>query len=162
VGTRIIRLNVNGRTHEVPVKPQWTLSQVLRNNLGLTGTKEGCGKGACGSCTVIVDGRAVPSCMMLAIEQEGKPILTIEGLAPGGKLNPIQEAWIEEYGAQCGFCSSGMIMSSRALLDQDPKPTEQEIREALAGNICICSNYEHIVNAVKSAADKIERSRKHA
>ncbi len=154
---RITRLIVNGQSHELVLEPQWTLSFVLRNKLGLTGTKEACGEGACGACTVILDGRAVPSCMMLAIEQEGKNIETIEGLFIRGRAHLIQEAWLEEYGAQCGFCSPGMIMSSKALLDKNSKPTESEIKEALAGNICICSNYEHILKAVKVASDKIQR-----
>ena len=150
-------LIVNGRTYELDLEPQWTLSYVLRNKLGLTGCKEACGEGACGACTVIVDGRAVPSCMMLAIEQEGKAIETIESISENGTLHPVQEAWLEEYGAQCGFCSPGMIMSAKALLDKNPQPTENEVKESLAGNICICSNYEHIVNAVQVAAEKIQR-----
>lgn len=152
-------LIVNGRTFEVPLEPNWTLTYVLRDKLGLTGTKEGCGQGACGSCTVIVDGRAVPSCMMLAIEQEGKQIETIEGLFKDGSAHPIQEAWLKEHGAQCGFCSPGMIMSAKALLGRNPQPAEAEIKEALAGNICICSNYEHIISAVMLAAHKLQRRR---
>jgi carbon-monoxide dehydrogenase small subunit len=154
------QLMVNGQTYELILKPQWTLSFVLRNKLGLTGSKEACGEGACGACTVIVDGRAVPSCMMLAIEQEGKKIETIEGLFKRGRAHFIQEAWLEEYGAQCGFCSPGMIMSTKSLLDKNPRPTENEIKEALAGNICICSNYEHIIKSVKLAADKLQRRHK--
>ena len=135
-----IQLMVNGQSYELVLEPQWTLSFVLRNKLGLTGSKEACAEGACGACTVIVDGRAVPSCMMLAIEQEGKNIETIEGLFKQGHAHFIQEAWLEEYGAQCGFCSPGMIMSTKALLDKNPQPTQSEIKAALAGNICICSN----------------------
>lgn len=121
----------------------------------MTGTKEACDEGACGSCTVVVDGQAVPSCMILAIEQDGKRIETIEGLTAAGTLHPIQEAWLEEYGAQCGFCSPGMIMSAKALLDKNPQPSLDEIKAALAGNLCICSNYEHIIKAVQLAADKL-------
>ena len=153
------QLMVNGQSYELALEPQWTLSFVLRNKLGLTGSKEACGEGACGACTVIVDGRAVPSCMMLAIEQEGKNIETIEGLFKHGHAHFIQEAWLEEYGAQCGFCSPGMIMSTKALLDKNSQPTECEIKEALAGNICICSNYEHIISAVMLAAKKLEGRR---
>lgn len=153
-------LTINGRTHELTVEPHWTLSFVLRTELGLTGTKEACKEGACGGCTVIVDGSAVPSCMMLAVEQEGRSIETIEGLSSAGALHPLQEAWLDEFASQCGFCSSGMIMSAKALLDQVPRPSEREIKEALAGNICICSNYEHIVNAVRTAAARVAEERK--
>ena len=155
----LITLNINGRKFDLAVEPQWTLSYVLRNKLGMTGAKEACNEGACGACTVIIDGRAAPSCMMLAIELEDKAIQTIEGLFNHGILHDIQEAWLEEYGAQCGFCSPGMIMSTKALLDHNPQPTEEEVKEALAGNICICSNYEHIVNAVMVAAEKLQRRR---
>lgn len=154
---KAIKLMVNKKSYDLMVEPQWTLSHVLRNQLGLTGTKEACNEGACGSCTVIIDGRAVPSCMLLAIEQDGKSIETIEGLSKFGRLHPVQDAWLEEYGAQCGFCSPGMMMSAKALLDRNPDPTEEEIKEILAGNICICSNYEHIVNAVRTAAKKLQR-----
>ncbi len=153
-------LTVNGKKYELTIEPHWTLSFVLRTELRLTGTKEGCQEGACGSCTVMVDGRAVPSCMMLAVEQEGKSIETIESLSSAGTLHPLQEAWLDEFAAQCGFCSSGMIMSAKALLDQVPRPSEREIKEALAGNLCICSNYEHIVNAVQTAAARIAEETK--
>jgi aerobic carbon-monoxide dehydrogenase small subunit len=149
-----IELIVNGTSHVLLVEPHWTLSHVLREKLGLTAAKEACGQGACGSCTVIVDGKAVPSCMMLAVEQDGKTIETLEGLSLRGKLHPLQEAWLEAYGSQCGFCSPGMIMSAKALLDRNPEPSVPEIKEALAGNICICSNYEHIIEAVLSASKK--------
>jgi aerobic-type carbon monoxide dehydrogenase small subunit (CoxS/CutS family) len=152
---RLINFVVNGKAHQLMVKPHWTLSFVLRSKLGLTGTKEACDEGACGSCTVLVEGQAVPSCMMLAIEQDGKRIETIEGLSSGDKLHPIQEAWMEEYGAQCGFCSPGMIMSAKGLLDRNARPTIDEIKDALAGNLCICSNYEHIIKAVQAAAEKL-------
>ena len=152
---KLIRLEVNGKPHRVMVKPQWTLSFVLRSKLGLSGTKEACNEGACGSCTVLVEGQAVPSCMMLAVDQDGKRIETIEGLSESGRLHPIQEAWLEEYGAQCGFCSPGMIMSAKGLLDRNPHPTIDEIKAALAGNLCICSNYEHIIMAVRLASEKL-------
>jgi len=150
-----IQIIVNGKSHQLLVEPHWTLTYVLRDRMGLTATKEACGQGACGSCTVMVNGEAVPSCMMLAVEQDGKTIETLEGLSARGKLHPLQEAWLEEYGAQCGFCSPGMIMSAKALLDKNPAPSEMEVKEALAGNICICSNYEHIVEAVLSASRKL-------
>jgi aerobic-type carbon monoxide dehydrogenase small subunit (CoxS/CutS family) len=154
---QLIGFRVNGQTHQLMVEPHWTLSFVLRTKLGLTGTKEACDEGACGSCTVVVDGQAVPSCMMLAIEQDGKHIETIEGLSGQGRLHPIQEAWLEEYGAQCGFCSPGMIMSAKALLDKNPQPSSDEIKAALAGNLCICSNYDHIINAIMVASEKLRR-----
>ncbi len=153
---KLIHLNVNGETISLHVEPHWTLSKVLRNDCGHTGTKEGCGEGACGSCTVLIDSVAVPACMVLAVEQQGKEIETIEGLSKDGKLHPIQEAWLEEYGSQCGFCSPGMIMSTKALLLKNTSPSDDEIKEAISGNICICSNYEHIINAVRSAAKKMK------
>lgn len=153
---KLIHLNVNGETVSLYVEPHWTLSRVLRNDCGHTGTKEGCGEGACGSCTVLIDSVAVPACMVLAVEQQGKEIETIEGLSKDGRLHPIQEAWLEEYGSQCGFCSPGMIMSTKALLLKNPSPGDDEIKEAISGNICICSNYEHIINAVRSAAKKMK------
>lgn len=152
-----LELSINGVNYPLYVESHWTLSKVLRNGCGQTGTKEACDQGACGACTVLIDGVTVLSCMVLAVEQEGKNILTIEGLAKGNKLHPIQEAWLEEYAAQCGFCSSGMIMCTKALLDKNMNPTDDEIKEALSGNICICSNYEHIINAVRSAAKKITK-----
>ena len=152
---KMIRLEVNGQSHRVMVEPQWTLSFVLRNKLGLSGTKEACNEGACGSCAVLVEGQAVPSCMILAVEQDGRRIETIEGLSGSRGLHPIQEAWLEEYGAQCGFCSPGMIMGAKGLLDKNPQPTIDEIKAALAGNLCICSNYEHIIKAVQLASKKL-------
>jgi len=159
VKKEVYKLTVNGQEYELALEPQWTLSHVLREKLGLTGTKEACKGGACGACTVLIDGKAVPSCMVLAVEQVGKSIETIEGLFRDG-MHPLQGAWLEEFGAQCGFCSPGMIMSAKALLDRNPRPTETEIKEALAGNICICSNYEHIVNAVLVAAERIQETQR--
>jgi len=153
---KLIHLTVNGEVQSVAVEAHWTLSKVLRNDCGHTGTKEACGEGACGACTVLIDGVAVPACMVLAVEQEGKDIETIEGLAQNGELHPIQEAWMEEYGAQCGFCSPGMIMTTKYLLSKNAEPTDDEIKEALGGNLCICNNYEHIINAVRSAAKKMK------
>lgn len=154
---RTIRLTINKAIHTLQIESHWTLSRVLRNGCGHTGTKEACHEGACGACTVLIDGIATPACMVLAIEQEGKDIETIEGLSKGDKLHPIQEAWLEEYAAQCGFCSAGMIMVTKALLAKTLTPTDDEIKEALSGNICICGNYEHIINAVRSAAKKMAK-----
>ncbi|NDV18342.1 2Fe-2S iron-sulfur cluster binding domain-containing protein [Pseudodesulfovibrio sp. JC047] len=156
---KLITLTVNDEILSIPVESHWTLSKVLRIECGHTGVKEACGEGACGACTVLIDGVAVPSCMVLAVEQDGKTIETVEGLSKDGKLHPIQEAWLEEYGAQCGFCSPGMIMTTKYLLSKNPDPTDDEIKEALGGNICICNNYEHIFNAVRSAAKKMAKER---
>lgn len=150
-----INFILNGSNKTAFVKPHWTLLQVLRDQLGFTGTKEACGEGACGSCTVIIDGVSVLACMMLAIEHDGKEITSIEGLAKDEKLHPLQESWLEEYGAQCGFCSPGMIMSSKGFLDKHPEATKEEIAEAMGGNICICGNYEHILNSVLKGQEKL-------
>jgi carbon-monoxide dehydrogenase small subunit len=147
-----VRLTVNGTLYELSVKPWETLIDVLRDHLGLTGTKEGCGLGECGACTVIMDGKAVNSCLVLAAEVEGKQITTIEGLANGDKLHPIQVAFIEHGGLQCGFCTPGMIMSAKVLLDENPNPTEEEIRRGIAGNLCRCTGYSKIIESIASAA----------
>ncbi|PLX45928.1 MAG: (2Fe-2S)-binding protein [Deltaproteobacteria bacterium] len=152
---KVLSLTVNGEPKKLLVKPHWMLSRVLREELHHTGTKEACGEGACGACTVLIGDKAVLSCMTLALEAEGKCVETIEGLMSGKNPHPIQEAWLEEFGAQCGFCSPGMIMSAKALLLRNPNPTVGEVREAMAGNICVCSNYEHIEAAVLSAARKM-------
>jgi carbon-monoxide dehydrogenase small subunit len=151
----IVTLTVNGTSYEIQVEPNWTLAEVLRNKLGLTGSKIGCNEGACGACTVLINGKPVPSCLILAIEAEGKAIETIEGVSLGPLLHPIQDAWLEEHGTQCGFCTPGMIMSTKALLDRNPDPSIFDIKEALGGNICNCGNYEHIIKSVLSAAGKI-------
>jgi len=149
-----ITLQVNGEVHEVYAFPNMTLLEVLREELHLTGAKESCGQGACGACTVLLDGLPVRSCLLLAREAEGRQVVTIEGLASGGKLHPIQEAFIEHHAIQCGFCAPGMILTAKALLDRTPDPTEGEIRRALAGNICRCTGYVKIVEAIKAAAAK--------
>jgi len=149
-----IKLDVNGREHEVDVKPFERLNDVIRTTIGLTGTKRGCDTGGCGACTIIVDGRPVYSCMMPAVQAEGKKILTIEGLQKGGRLDPIQEAIINQGGIQCGFCTPGVIMSTKALLMSNSKPTEAEIREALAGNLCRCTGYVKILEAIKTVVDQ--------
>ena len=152
-----IKLNVNGKTYDVNVKLHWTLIRVLRNELGLTGTKLGCGTGDCGACTVLVDGKPVLSCLMLAAQAEGKKIITIEGLADGAKLHPLQEAFIKYQGFQCGFCTPAMILSAKALLDENPNPTEGEVREAVSAVLCRCGSYPRIIRAVEDAA-KMMRS----
>jgi carbon-monoxide dehydrogenase small subunit len=149
-----ISIRVNGKTHELQVKPWATLLEVIRDDLGLTGTKEGCGLGECGACTVIMDGKTVNSCLVLAPEADGKEILTIEGLAQGDKLHPIQEAFMEQGGLQCGFCTPGIIISTKALLDENPKPTDEEMRRGLAGNFCRCTGYTKIFESIKVAAQR--------
>ena len=140
----------------VYVEPWWTLAKVLREQLGLTGTKVGCEVGECGACTVLVDGKAMRSCLLLAVKAKGKEIITIEGLkGRDGDLHPIQEAFIEHFAVQCGYCTPGMIISSKALLDENPRPTENEIKEGLRGNLCRCTGYTKIIEAVSAAADKM-------
>jgi carbon-monoxide dehydrogenase small subunit len=151
-----VKLIVNGTSYELDVKPWETLVDVLRNDLGLTGTKEGCGLGECGACTVIVDGKAVNSCLVLAAEADGKQITTIEGLADGDELHPIQEAFVERGGLQCGFCTPGMIMSTKALLDENPNPSEEEIRRGIAGNLCRCTGYSKIIESIKAAVENLQ------
>jgi len=147
---KLIHLTVNDSEYDVAVEPNETLVDALRYRLGLTGTKKGCGMGDCGSCTVIMDGNTVNSCLVLAVQAHQRQITTIEGLETGGGLHPVQKAFIEHGAIQCGFCSSGMILSAKNLLDKNPKPTEVEIRSALSGNLCRCTGYQKIVEAVKS------------
>jgi aerobic carbon-monoxide dehydrogenase small subunit len=147
-----IKLKVNGQELEIIVEPRDTLLDVLRYSLGLTGTKEGCGNGNCGSCTVLLDGEAINSCLMFAVEADGHEILTIEGLAQEGRLHPLQQAFIDEGAIQCGFCTPGFVMSAKALLDTNPNPTESDIRQAVAGNLCRCTGYDKIVRAILKAA----------
>lgn len=148
--TKAITLTVNGEEHALEVRNNWTLLEVLRNELGLTGSKDGCDRGNCGACTVIADGRAVYACMMLAVEAEGKDIKTIEGLADE-TLDPIQQSFADHHALQCGYCTPGFIMSAKALLDEKPSPTTAEVKEALSGNICVCGEYRKIVEAVLAA-----------
>lgn len=153
---RYIELDVNGENYRVLVKPHEFLADVLRDKLGLTGTKKACDMGICGSCTVLLDGLAVSSCLVLAVDAEGKTITTIEGLAGAeGELHPIQEAFLDRGAVQCGFCTSGMVMTSKAFLDRNLNPTEVEVRTALAGNICRCTGYAKIVEAVMLAAQRM-------
>lgn len=153
---QLIELEVNGRVYDVAVSPRDLLVDVLRKKLGLTGTKKGCGQGDCGACTVLIDGRPALSCLTLAISCRGKKILTIEGLAQNGELHPIQQAFVEHGAIQCGFCTPGMILSAKALLDENPEPTEEEIKRGLAGNLCRCTGYKKIVEAVAAAATKLK------
>jgi carbon-monoxide dehydrogenase small subunit len=147
---KLIHLTINDQHYEVAVEPNLTLVDLLRYQLGLTGTKKGCEMGDCGSCTVILDGKAVNSCLVLALQADGRSIQTIEGLETGEGLHPVQEAFVEKGAIQCGFCSSGMILSAKTLLDQKPNPSETEIRRALSGNLCRCTGYQKIIEAVKS------------
>jgi aerobic-type carbon monoxide dehydrogenase small subunit (CoxS/CutS family) len=149
---REIRLIVNGKTYEIEVEPASTLLEVIREYLGLTGTKSGCERGECGACTVLLDGVAVNSCLFPAMEAEDKDILTIEGLAINGQLHVLQEKFIELGAIQCGYCTPGMILTVKALLDRNPNPTEAEVRREIAGNYCRCTGYEKIVEAVLAAA----------
>jgi carbon-monoxide dehydrogenase small subunit len=151
---QIMVFNVNDEFYEVAVEPHRTLLEVLRDTLGLTGTKKGCDEGECGSCTVLIDGEAVLSCLLLAVEAQGKRITTIEGLAKDGQLHPLQQAFIDHGAIQCGFCTPGLILSAKALLDRNPKPTEAEVREAIAGNLCRCTGYVKIVEAIQAASQK--------
>ncbi len=147
-----ITLTVNGEPHTLTVKVNHTLLDVLRNDLGLTGTKEGCGEGDCGACTVLLQGKPVNACLVLAVEANGKAITTIEGLAHDGELHPLQKAFIEQGAVQCGFCSPGMLLTAQALLDENPTPTEEEIRMGIAGNLCRCTGYVRIVKAIQAVA----------
>lgn len=155
-----IRLRVNGEDYEVFVEPWKVLSEVLREELDLTGVKEGCLTGECGACTVIADGKPVRSCMMLISQAKGKEILTIEGLASDGQLHPIQQAFIDHFAVQCGFCIPGTILTAKAFLDENPAPTEGEVREVLAGNLCRCTGYVKIVEAVLAAAEVMRKEGK--
>ena len=150
-----IEITINGRKRQFDVEPNKLLLNLVRDELYLTGTKYGCGIGECGACTVHLDGEAVLACMVLAVDADGRSVTTIEGVADGGKLDPVQEAYIEEGAIQCGFCTPGFIMSTKALLKENPDPSEKEIREYLKGNYCRCTGYVNIINAVQSAARKM-------
>jgi carbon-monoxide dehydrogenase small subunit len=152
---QIIKLNINGESYEVAAEPWRTLLEVIRDTVGLTGTKKGCDEGDCGACTVLMDGKAVNSCLILAIEVQGKAVTTIEGLSEGDKLHPIQEAFVEHGGLQCGYCTPGMILSAHAFLLKNPTPSEEEIKFAIAGNLCRCTGYVKIIESIQAAADKM-------
>jgi len=154
-----VKLKVNGDEFELYVEPQRTLLEVLREDLGLTGTKYSCGAGECGACTVLLDGESVVSCMTLAVEADGKSVETIEGMAKGGELHPIQEAFLEHGAIQCGFCTPGMVMQAKALLDENLNPTEEEIKQYMRGNLCRCGTYPRMVKAIIAAAEKMKKLR---
>lgn len=151
-----IRLTINNKPYSLKAAPETTLLDIIRQEAGLTGAKRSCGMGECGACTVIMDEVAVNSCCVLAVQADGSSIFTIESLETAGELHPIQEAFVEEGAVQCGFCTPGMIMSAKALLDRNPQPEEHQIYDALSGNICRCTGYKKIVNAVRSAANKMQ------
>lgn len=153
---RVVELSVNGDTYEVLVSPNQTLLEVLREKLGLMGTKRGCDLGACGACTVLIDGEAHLSCITLAMDAVGKEIITIEGLSHDGDLHPLQRAFIEGGAVQCGFCTPGMILTAKAVLDEEERPTEETVKKKMAGNLCRCTGYKKIVGAVLSVAGQIE------
>ncbi len=152
---RLIALHVNGNEYEIAVHANQTLLEVLREDLRLTGTKEGCDDGVCGSCTVLLEGVPIRSCLCLAVEAQGKAITTIEGLAEGNQLHPIQQAFVDNGAIQCGYCSPGMILTAKALLDRNPEPTEEEIKLAISGNFCRCTGYNKIVTAIQIAGQTI-------
>jgi len=150
-----VKISVNGVLHEADVEPRLLLVHFLRENLGLTGTHSGCDTTNCGACTVVMDGRTAKSCTVLAVQADGREVLTVEGLAQGGRLHPIQEAFLEEHGLQCGFCTPGMLMSAYALLDKNRNPSEDEIRNAISGNICRCTGYVNVIHSVQRAARRM-------
>jgi carbon-monoxide dehydrogenase small subunit len=152
-----ITLKVNGADYRLNIETRRTLLEVLRENLGLTGTKKSCNEGNCGACTVLINGKPVASCLVLAIDAQGKEILTIEGLSEGEKLHPIQEAFLKHGAIQCGFCTPGMVMSAKAFLDENPEPTKIEIRKAISGNLCRCTGYQHIVDSIMAASKMMQK-----
>jgi len=156
---RILGFTLNGRPVEVAVKPGRTLVQVLREDLGHTGAKRACNSGACSACTVLLDGAPVNACSVLAVQAQGREVATIEGLAEGAKLHPLQDAFLDEGGLQCGFCTPGMILTAKALLDGNPDPTATEVREAITGNLCRCTGYVKIVDSILTAAERMREAR---
>ena len=155
-----VRMQVNGVHYERSVESRLLLSDFLRESLGLTGTHVGCEQGICGCCTVMVDGATVRSCLIFAVQADGSEVTTVEGLADGGNLHPLQEAFSEYHGLQCGFCTPGMLMSSLELLKDNPRPTDRDIRESISGNICRCTGYNQIVQAVKVAAERMAQEKR--
>jgi carbon-monoxide dehydrogenase small subunit len=148
-----VNFKVNGRDRSALVEPRTSLLDVIREDLGLTGAKEGCGKGECGACTVIMDGDAVPSCLVLAAGVEGKEITTIEGISENGRLHPLQNAFVRYHASQCGFCSPGMILTAKAFLDRNPNPSEAQVRDVMMSNLCRCTGYEKIIEAIMAVAN---------
>ena len=155
--SRTVRLTVNGRTYTRTVEPRTTLADFLRDDLDLTGTHVGCEHGVCGACTVLLDGQPVRSCLLFAIQLDGTVLTTVEGLADGERLHPIQEAFREHHGLQCGFCTPGLLLTAKAFLEEHPAPSDGEIREAIAGNLCRCTGYHFIVDAIRAAAGGVRR-----
>lgn len=151
---RELKLTVNNEPYEVFIEPSKTLVELLRDELGLTGTKEGCSEGMCGACTVLIDGKAVKSCLVLAFQAQGKKVTTIEGLAQGDRLHPLQESFVNHGAIQCGFCTPGMILSAKAFLDEYPNPTEEDVKFAIAGNLCRCTGYVKIIEAIVDIASR--------
>ena len=149
-----LQIKVNGESRAIPVRHHWTLLRVLRESLGLTGAKRGCDRGECGACTVLLDDKPVYACQMLALQAMGQRIVTIEGLGDSSSLHPVQQAFLEEDGGQCGFCTPGFVMSAKALLDSVADPTDEQIRQALSGNLCRCNAYGRIIESVKQAAEE--------
>ena len=156
---QLITLNVNGERQEIAVEPSWTLLETIREQLRLTGNKEGCGTGDCGACSMIVDDRLVTSCLMLGIQADGREVRTVEGISLNGDLDPVQRAFVEKGGVQCGYCTPGFIVAARSLLDRNPSPTLEEVREGLAGNLCRCTGYAKIYESVLAAADTMAAER---
>jgi len=154
-GPRHIRLTVNGKSYDATVEPRTTLVDLLRGELALTGTHVGCEHGVCGACTILWNGKAVRSCIMLAVQADGADVMTVEGLAQDGQLHPIQQAFMEEHGLQCGFCTPGFLMSVYELLERNPDPSDEEIKETLGGHICRCTGYQTIVKSVQLAVQKL-------
>lgn len=154
-----IELKINGDPYHLSVSPRRTLLDVLRDDLGLTGTKKGCGEGECGACTVLLDGKPVNSCLVLAVQAQGKEVVTIEGLA-AEELNPVQKAFVEKGAIQCGYCTPGFVMTAWSLLKKNPDPSEDEIKVAISGNLCRCTGYQKIVEAVQDAAGRLQRGEK--
>ncbi len=155
--SKTITVTVNDEKYTRNVAVSRTLLEFVREDLGLTGAKEGCNEGECGACTVILDGKAISSCMYLAVDADGKSVLTIEGLASNGELHPLQQAFIDEGAVQCGFCTPGMVLTAKAILDEVPNPSEDEIRKMMEGNLCRCTGYNRIIDAVKKVADELNQ-----
>ena len=152
-----IVLKVNGQTYQINIETHRTLIEVLRETLGFTGTKKSCSEGECGACTVLLDGKPVASCLVLAVAAQGKEIVTIEGLSQGEKLHPVQEAFVKYAAIQCGFCTPGMVLAAKAFLEENPEPTPAEVRRAISGNLCRCTGYQQIVDAVMAAASAMKK-----
>lgn len=151
---RELKLTVNNEPYEVFIEPRKTLAELLRDELGLTGTKEGCSEGMCGACTVLIDGKSVKSCLVLALQTQGKNVTTIEGLAQGDQLHPLQESFVDHGAIQCGFCTPGMVLSAKAFLDEHSNPMEEEVKFAIAGNLCRCTGYVKIIEAIMDVASR--------